>query len=418
MNFVLVNNEHTGINAALIERMDMFSHYKHVIVESRLVAYLARWPADTTLIGVEILYHITREDSVSHARLIAGFDMVRRLAPPAVAVAMPWTQAGYSCATLLVTYLANAHTYHRREFRTVWRNFYRALLEFIEPSDRARIDAIAKAQWWFLRTKAASMTVADIQQRPDEMVLALLWNTIRSHIKVDGGRFDTIEDVLTKLQTFAAAKKWRVDGAMVNLLLRYVVTFIDELPPYDIVSSQATERWAKEETYVTLVRTTIELGADPLRIDLDGEFDVDGYPALHRSPSIEGYLGKTLSQRGSFTPISWILYTAKEESAARMLAVAMASHPRLGRGSLLGLIEPEFVRTYMVPAARCSVTIPRSPEASYARALRRRLLFDAGISLFRAADRAVVRLFNDCVYERTPLTPALIDNFRALPRQP
>ena len=414
-------------------------------IEALLVAYVTQWPEDAAFIGAEVLHsHVGHHFMGSMAALLplfaASFNMVRRLAPPGMAVA--FYMPDFDTPTLLVAYLERAHLLHPREFRPMWRDFYHELLGFVEPADRTRLSGIAKAQWWFMQTEPSAITVADIHQHPDETMLALLWNT---HLARRRGRtfygrrlhqdprMDTLQDVLEKLQTVTAAKKHRVDSAIVNLLLHYVVAFIVDHRDIDKAQMPAEARWEEEQTYMALVRTTIELGADPLHADFAHGTSAacfrlpqrrigrgSDYQLLCTSSTfpVACQLIGAFATNAPLIPIGSLVYAAEDQATARMLAVAMASHPRLGRGSLLGLIEPEFVRTYMVPAARCSVTIPRSPEASYALALRRRLLFDAGISLFDIQNPAVLPLFGDSIRQRTPLTPALIDNFRALPRQP
>ena len=243
---------------------------------------------------------------------------------------------------------------------------------------------------------------------------------------------DTLQDVLEKLQTVTAAKKHQVDSAIVNLLLHYVVAFIVDHRDIDKAQMSIAARWEEEQTYTALVRTTIELGADSLHevitrnrtttyfLPLPPRNDrcID-FQLLRTSSTIQtaGKMLRAYTTNAPLIPIGSLVFAAEDEATARMLAVAMASHPRLGRGSLLGLIDTELLRAYLAPAARCSVTIPRSPKASYALALRRRLLFDAGISLFDIQNTAMLPLFGDSIRQRTPLTPALIDAFRALHAQ-
>ena len=164
---------------------------------------------------------------------------------------------------------------------------------------------------------------------------------------------------------------------------------------------------------VPFLRTLLESGADA-----GARFDFHG--GLRLTP--EGFFNRgfclALRTGGAASALGELLARARDVGRERMLAVAMAFHPRLGARSLLGALEPSLAAEHLAPA--CRILSPGAlagvPSAR-ADALRDELagvegvdLDGRGVPTQRFA--GLLALFRQALRAPGPLTPRMRAEFR------
>ena len=156
----------------------------------------------------------------------------------------------------------------------------------------------------------------------------------------------------------------------------------------------------------------LEAGADPCALDAHGRTPREVFRMLRPITAPNG-------DDNSDDPLPELLQAAEADVRARQLAVAMALHPRLGRGSGLGALGDDLLRGFVATTRRCCSAAPQqsTPQIDYAMALAAALEAEAGVrvalpggGLYAPIDRE----FRACARARAPLTPALRRRFRVL----
>ena len=266
-----------------------------------------------------------------------------------------------SFPTKLVEVLELVHTDPVRERRPMWGAVYHRLLPACElalSNGVAFMDRIAKEQRWLMH--ATPMAIADeppARERLAPALPAVLWNNQPPHIIVE------------KLRAYNAVAD--------SVMLEQTMGYIEHFP--------STKGWADMEETSAIVRVVIEMGADPL---------------TQRAPLSEVI----------WTPLGELLHNAQAEARARIVAVMMATHPRLGAQSPLRGWDTELLRKYLAPACSGSVTVV-PPLSDAAAALRRALWFSGQCAVMfqnKYWGPNTIECFLEAVRSRAPPTPQLI----------
>jgi hypothetical protein len=409
-------------------------------VRQLLPAFIKRWPADAGPLGVELLRTTSSTD------LTRVHELVRVVLALIPDVSLIDPDASLAKLPILLTYLERA-----RLQSPGWSGVFERVLALSPPDMQLELRAIPEAQWWFMQSAPSDITEAELKVMPEETVLALYWNTLNARrlvrefgidrgytIKRHDARVDSVKDVHTKLRLFFNAKR-TLSVDLANALLQGTITFIHDDARGLRSGSTALphhERWSTEQTYLALLRLCIELGADPtarglrnpLRPSLVhatyGELwchlQATQLPRIAYAVSVDPSprpLNIICEDLALATPVGSLLQAGVDEVQQRMLAVAMARHPRLGANSLLAHVDSELLRAYLAPACTYVATLPKTPVETYTTDLRMRLLYNADISMFHLRDteeeQALLTLWWDSVRSRAPVTAQLVQSFRA-----
>ena len=398
------------------------------------------------------IHHIAADTPPESQGLLACVDVALRHLSVAPAEIPQWCHQ----PTLLVRALELTHVAHCVEARPLWGVVYDRLLQHARPTDvaaRDKLDRITREQRWLAQTSPWDLLTASPWD--DEAANGLLASM--RHPEALPAVFWSLPRCCSVPTAYAKLVRYRVplNSEQANDMLRralsvtacvlhpYADAFLWRTASSDEGSTRPQTRWHHQEGCLSLIRfALVGLGGDPtMRVAVSrpeetslfvSQISVPG-ERERRVGSLSEYFARVISLHARpyhiprpvdvrRTPVGALLHEGDLESRARVLALLMATHPRLGERSLLAQLEPCLFRAQLAPAARRLVCLPADGRAAAIESAFRVIGTELSlppdaphVNLFvpRAGGRrhGLHALFAACVRGRWPLTPALREEF-------